>query len=182
MSTKTEIGRASVALMEAMGTDSIEGAADEALWKLNHLEEQLRAVAENERAGRRDYFAAHAPAVPEWFEPREPKPLLPTIPTLSREPLVSAVREWTWAVREGGLEHIAELLEWIENERDNDRRLDDLVWEVADTDWPKLYDYEERVARWYEDSGEYHEKYASRRAAQWPWYYADLVLQEAESS
>lgn len=138
----------------------------------------------------RDYLAVHAPKdVPAWFEPKMPAyPARPEPPTIGEGKHATREACVAWGATfsagdkvpsaiihdtlidyeccledcEGGGEGITEVLDFI-HLSDNER-LDLIAWEQ---------DFKEFLKK----QREYRDRYFQQRVVQWPWYYADRVLE-----
>lgn len=130
----------------------------------------------------REYFAARAPHdIPDWFEPvMRPRPLPPaaSIEALSNFKEAGLNRGWP--------------IDRIQRQVDNWRH--DPCYSLADVAAPTLQErevyerarpllvlYEERWTEFREADSEWQIERQEARVGQWPWAWADLVLQSATS-
>lgn len=122
----------------------------------------------------RQYFAAHAPAEPPlWFEPRmpTPRPELPAfaVPDLPLE-VCNSINNHFWDAP-----YDAEIQEvWLERLKHRD-------WWFPRAESDVRSWLETRVA-WKQAVLAFDDAYARERVVQWPWAWADAVLERGERS
>lgn len=122
----------------------------------DHLTPYTDMLHTAEAMSLRDYFAAHAPAVPDWFEP--------TMPEAPKHPALESADAW------GLTDDQRELArQW---------RLDP-HWDADETD-SALLPFCEAFRDYWDASAGFQDEKTRQRLAQWPWFYADMVLANRE--
>lgn len=118
----------------------------------------------------REYFAAHAPPVPDWFTGRQPRPRLPQAPKF---PGNKRLRDlvWEWKMDDIGMT----LEEYIVNPASDIPPAIQTVEELK-----AIREFDHRMELVQEAIREWEDTLEERRCSQWPWYYADMVLLESE--
>lgn len=110
----------------------------------------------------RSYFAAHAPPVPGWFFGVDPRPRRPQPPHFEDSRLQDLVRQWK--MDDVGLD-----LEEFINGAARDT-------EISEEQRAAIHEFDHRLEIYREHCEWYENTLDHRRYAQWPWYYADMVL------
>lgn len=101
---------------------------------------------------KREYFAAHAPEVPDWFEhktapfPKEPKSWIDMAPD---DPFKEEARQW---YQDRSYDIASEELQWFQQAWEN-------FWEER-----HIWNKQDKANRYF----------------QWRYYYADMMLKEPE--